>query len=99
MIKLILTEGKDEDIIEIAEHYGKDSQLCMLMEECGELIQAANKRLRDPDNFQRKRDLINEMADVLVMIEQVAALDKIGPGNVTRAMEYKKQRQKERMRR
>lgn len=50
--------------------YGIEHQTLMLCEECGELIQAANKALRYGIDSTRAQ-LTEEMADVLVMIEQI----------------------------
>jgi len=49
------------------ELWGSESQLIMLMEECAELIQASSKYYRTGETDE----LLNEMADVLIMIEQV----------------------------
>lgn len=50
--------------------WGVEAQLGMLMEECAELIQAANKVLRKGENSDW-RHLAQEMADVEIMIEQL----------------------------
>lgn len=50
--------------------YGIEHQTLMLCEECGELIQAANKTLRYGIDSTRAQ-LTEEMADVLVMVEQI----------------------------
>lgn len=60
----------------IADHYGLDAQLDMLQEECAELIQAASKYKRNGSY-----SIIEEMADVYIMLDQVAyLLDKEVPG-------------------
>lgn len=52
------------------DKFGIEHQTLMLCEECGELIQVSNKALRY--GIENERDgLIEEMADVLVMIEQL----------------------------
>ena len=60
---------KDKNIIrKIADHYGPAHQGNKLMEEIGELITASTKS--DIDHF------VEEMADVAIMIEQMAYLLK-----------------------
>lgn len=57
----------DSDIIKRSiEHYGKDVQSTVCMEECAELIQAISKQKRGkPD----KSNLAEEIADVIICIE------------------------------
>lgn len=70
----------------IADHYGIENRLDQLMEECGELIQAVSKYKRYVlHGEQTKRcsaeiargKLIEEMADVEIMLEQVQYLASI----------------------
>lgn len=66
----------DERLIRIADHYGLNSQLNILQEECAELIQAVSKYQRH-DKFNSiiyendKKHLAEEIADVEVMINQI----------------------------
>lgn len=59
----------DERLMKIADHYGLDSQLNMLQEECAELIQAVNKykRIQSPA-------IVEEIADVYIMLAQIVYL-------------------------
>lgn len=84
----------EEMINRIADMYGKEPQLVMLMEECGELIQACSKQLRRKD--KSINNLIEELADVRIMIEQIEHLYGI-KSLVEDEMEYKLNRQLERM--
>lgn len=84
----------EEMINRIADMYGKETQLVMLMEECGELIQACSKQLRRKD--KSINNLIEELADVRIMIEQIEHLYGI-KSLVEDEMEYKLIRQLERM--
>lgn len=59
----------DERLKQIADHYGLDSQLDMLQEECAELIQAVNKYKRT-----RTTAIVEEMADVFIMLDQIIYL-------------------------
>ena len=56
------------------EHYGKDVQSTVCMEECAELIQAISKQKRGkPD----KCNLSEEMADVIICIEMLKQIYNI----------------------
>ena len=56
------------------EHYGKDVQSTVCMEECAELIQAISKEKRGkPD----KSNLAEEMADVIICIEMLKQIYNI----------------------
>ena len=55
--------------MKIADHYGLDSQLDMLQEECVELIQAVSKYKRNGSC-----EIVEEMADVFIMLNQVIYL-------------------------
>lgn len=61
----------------IVEHYGVDDQRNILIEECGELVQAAAKMNRpakdDAEKLKRRENFIEELADVSIMIEQMKA--------------------------
>ena len=52
----------------IIEHYGKDVQSTVCMEECAELIQAISKEKRGKSD---KSNLAEEMADVIICIEML----------------------------
>ena len=86
--------NKAELITYIANRYGKEAQLMMLMEECAELIQASSKQLRRKD--KSINHLIEELADVRIMIEQIEYLYGIKT-LVEDDMVFKLNRQLERM--
>lgn len=64
--------------IESAKYYGFDLQSNLLMEECAELIQAVNKYKRKIYSglsvYSTLDNLIEEIADVELMLEQIKAL-------------------------
>ena len=64
-----MTKLQSEQCAKIAKHYGEGSQLCILQEECAELIQAISKIHRGIPNAGTH--LIEELADVCIMVEQV----------------------------
>lgn len=57
----------------IAEHYGKDHQLLKMSEECGELSTAIARFILKPTN-ETYENLVEEMADVKIMIRQMEHL-------------------------
>ena len=89
----------DERIIKIADHYGVNSQLDILQEECAELIQAVSKyrRTNDPNIFDRMH-LEEEVADVEIMIAQIKDLMKLSEKDIRGIKDTKLERQLERMR-
>lgn len=56
------------------EHYGKDVQSTVCMEECAELIQAISKEKRGNSD---KDHLVEEMADVIICIEMLKQIYNI----------------------
>lgn len=66
-----MTKLQSELCAKIAKHYGEGSQLCILQEECAELIKAVSKIRRGiPD---AGANLIEELADVSIMVEQIVS--------------------------
>ena len=57
---------------QIMEHYGAAHQLVKLMEECAELIQQAAKCVDNETDYNE--DMIEEMADVTIMIMQFMSI-------------------------
>lgn len=80
----------NKKVCEIADKLGKEEILCQLSEECAELIQSCLKYRRStkgltPKTEEEARDnLFEELADVLLNIEQIKYLfDKeLGDGEV-----------------
>lgn len=72
-----MTNEQKQKCIRICEHYGIESQKGILTEECAELIQAVSKLTRAEksgkvfDKTQAMLDMVEEMADVTIMIEQI----------------------------
>lgn len=72
-------------------NYGQTEQSRLAMEECAELIQAINKVHR------KKKGAINhlteEIADVLIMIEQLKIMYNITDDDIQHWIDYKCERQ------
>lgn len=83
-----------ERIRVIATHYGLKNQLRQLIEECCELaIEASHSIRKDGITV----NLINEIADVEIMIDQIKYLGKISEDDIAEVKEMKINRQIERM--
>lgn len=78
-----------ESCVQIANHYGTDSQLLMAIEEMSELTKEICKYNRGNDNREK---IIDEIADVKIMIEQIEYLFKLSK-EVNLRVDYKLQRQ------
>lgn len=86
------------DMKNIIDFYGVYPQARIAMEECAELIQAISKRLRYPKDKKRKDNLIEEMADVLICIEQLKIMFDISEKEIQEWIFKKEKRVFERLR-
>lgn len=81
--------------------YGEDAQSMVHMEECAELIQAVSKmrrvRKKDKDDTEAYYNLVEEMADVLICMEQMRIMYEISDHEIQNMIDRKCQRQEERM--
>ena len=84
---------KSPRIVEIADHYGIEKQLHQLAEECSELAVEASHSARKGVTVK----IIEEMADVLLMIEQVVYLANIAIDDINECIQFKIDRQLERI--
>lgn len=95
----------EQKIQYIAKHYGYEPQSRQLIEEMAELTVAINKFWRKLGNGQRVnksaseciQNLVEEIADVQVMVEQVKYLLSIREDEVSDIIEQKLDRQIERI--
>lgn len=88
---------RKEALREIAEHYGRENQLEMLIEECAELIQAVQRIKHSYDGISGN-NFIEELADVKVMLGQIEFLLYEDEADIFgRCYDYKLERQLERM--
>ena len=92
-------------IREIAQYYGYDSQTRQAIEELAELIQAISKHIRFFGNTrlsksapcEERNRVIEEMADVTIMLIQIKELLGITDDDINREMTRKVHRQEERI--
>ena len=78
--------NKQDVLKAVIDKYGEEAQCRQVMEECAELIQATNKTIRYPTEPSRQM-LIKEMADVTVMLEQLAIMFNITSGELETAID------------
>ena len=71
------------------EHYGKDVQSTVCMEECAELIQAISKEKRGKSD---KSHLTEEMADVIICIEMLKEIYSISDDMISEWIQIKEAR-------
>ena len=84
---------EDERIKKVADHYGIKRQLHQLAEECSELAVEASHSARNGVTVK----IIEEMADVLLMIEQVVYLSGIAIEDIDECISFKIDRQMKRI--
>ena len=83
----------DERIKTIADHYGIKKQLRQLAEECSELAVEASHSARKGTTVK----IIEEIADVQIMIEQIIYLVRIDRCDIQDCINFKLDRQMKRM--
>jgi NTP pyrophosphatase (non-canonical NTP hydrolase) len=81
------------DILEKAiKHYGAKNQMGVACEESAELIQAISKCLRYKDDIETRNNLVEEIADVLIMIDQLKIIMNIKDYEIECYRKYKLER-------
>lgn len=78
------------------DKYGEENQLNQAIEECAEFIVAVNKLRRGSYSEDLSKSLASEVADVIIMMNQVAII--LGNQYVNEALDFKKSRLRERLR-
>lgn len=76
------------------EKWGKEAQTIVAMEECAELIKECSKMLRGQGNIDH---LIEEIADVMICIEQLEIIHDIDNGDVLTEQVFKLDRLEKRL--
>ena len=84
---------KKDKLQMIADHYGIKKQLRQLAEECSELAVEASHSARKGTTVK----IIEEIADVQIMIEQIIYLAKIDKCDIEDCINYKLDRQMKRI--
>lgn len=92
-----MTKQEIEDAIAIiATHYGANAQSMQTCEECAELIQAVSKLTRGVNEI-RILSLVEEIADVRIMMSQMMQFYGIPETEIALLVEKKLERQLERI--
>lgn len=87
-----------EQAAAIMAHYGAEHQKDILIEECAELIQATEKTRRLQDKPDFTADMVQEMADVQIMLWQFLSLmNGYWRGTYDKIVDAKLRRQRERI--
>lgn len=100
---MILPEHLHEKNKNIINYYGLDHQLLQLTEECAELIQAISKYRRAKEEhgraeiYQSEVDLRMEVADIMVLFDQIAGRMDMSDEELYHMAAYKIDRQLGRM--
>ena len=90
----------------VIAHYGEEAQSMIHMEECAELIQAISKMRRlkraclagaDVDDSEAYYNLVEEMADVLICMEQLREIYGISLSEIQMMIDKKAARQEARL--
>jgi len=77
----------------IMDHYGAENQALQLCEECGELIQASSKYVRQGGAPITKEAMIDEIVDVMVVADQFLLLFGVSDEDIESRITAKVQRQ------
>lgn len=88
---------KEQVFKQSIEIYGKEAQSRQAMEECAELIQAINKCLRYQNKEECKNNLIEEIADVEIMLYQLKVMFNVSDDEVFKVKIQKAKREQERL--
>ena len=86
----------EEKVKRIADYYGWNNQLKQLAEECCELSVESLHYIKEGRGIER---ISEEMADVLIMIQQIIYLIGHGYGDIEKYAEFKLDRQLSRIER
>ena len=87
---------ESDKVKKIADYYGLRNQLKQLAEECSELSVESLHYIREGRGIER---ISEEMADVLIMIQQIIYLIGHGYGDIEKYAEFKLDRQLSRIER
>ena len=97
MLGITLTEDMKTLFKKLHDHYGLDHQCLVACEECGELIQAISKIRRNPESRISRERLLDETADVYIMLSQLMFLFDISEAELSFFIKQKLDRQAGRM--
>lgn len=91
-----MDDRTSEFLQDVIRRNGVSTQLFQCAEELAEMTQAVSKYNRCP-SFETRTNLIEEMADVLIMLRQVRIIAAINPEEVSQIVDFKLKRLEERL--
>lgn len=75
-------QERDALYLKALEKWGEDERVAKAVEECAEFAAAMTRVLHEPvghDSVQNMKDMLGEMADVMIMLEQLELIfDEFG---------------------
>ena len=93
-----MNENQKQKCKVIAEHYGKAKQRMQAVQELSELILVISRRAdQKQDREQYIADMTDEIADSIIMIEQIRALYSIPDFDIRARIDFKLNRQLDRI--
>ena len=93
-----MNEEQKTQCKDIAEHYGKAKQRMQAVQELSELILVISRRADQKEDRQAYiESLTDEIADSIIMIEQIRALYSIPDFDIRQRIDFKLNRQLERI--
>ena len=91
-----MTRGQSRKCGDIAERYGRRNQEKQAISELSELLYVLTRR-PDQRKIDWKNDLIDEIADVTIMLEQLRLIYDIENDEINERINFKLNRQRERI--
>ena len=87
-----------QQLEKIAIHYAEPRQIAKGIEELNELSQVLAKYLANGGTYKDyKNKLVEELADVIIMLEQIVFLEGVNEKDISEAITFKINRQLERI--
>lgn len=89
---------REEDLLAIIDHYGERNQVKKAIEELNELKERLEIFECSIDDYDTPELIVEEMADVMIMVYQIMIITKVDPYELQSFMDYKLARTFMRMR-
>lgn len=95
---LLVNDKQKQQIEKIAIHYSEPRQIAKSIEEFAELQQVLAKYMAKGGTYKDyKKNLVGELADTIIMLNQILFLEGVDEADVSEAIAYKLNRQLERI--
>jgi NTP pyrophosphatase (non-canonical NTP hydrolase) len=93
-----MTDKQFAILKQTVEAYGNEIQSTIAAEECAELIQAISKVRRFGCTGKYRDNLVEEMADVMIILQELAIMYNVGIGEYNAMIQSKIKRIQKRLR-